>query len=211
MSKRTESGGEEEAIKKRHAPEKTRLVLYVGRTCYLRTEVGTLRPVQWQGPIHELEHQLEIRDWGQVEIVEVGVSDDGPVSSFPLLETITKVEFSGHDWRIVIDFPEEFLRLPRLQCVFFFGLRVRRIPPAILDTSITSLLVNTIEPPWFLVESPIDVDGESMCQLEPFRHLRQVLLLGLGEEENLTTWSSFLKYHKLYDPRLFLFVAEFLK
>lgn len=199
-----------EKKEKQSIPEKTRFLLYVGRTCYLRTEVGTLRSVQWHGPMHELEHQLEIRDWGQVEVVEVGVSDDGPVSSFPLLETITKVEFTGHDWKIVIDFPEEILRLPRLQCVFFFGLRVRRIPPVILDTSITSLLVNAIEPPWFLTESPIEVDGMSMCQLEPFKHLRQLLLLGLGEEKP-TTWSSFLKYHKLHDPRLFLFVAEFLK
>ena len=63
----------------------------------------------------------------------------------------------------------------------------------------------------FLVESQIEVDGMSLCQLEPFRHLRQLLLLGLGEEEKKTPWTSFLKLHRLEDPRLFLLVAEFLK
>ncbi len=206
MSKRRCEGEEEES-----GPKKTRFLLYAGRTCLLCTEVGTLRPAQWHGPMHELEHQLEIRDWGQVEVVEVGVSDDGPVCSFPLLETITEVGFSGHDRRIAIDFPEEILRLPRLKHLAFYLLRVRRIPPAILDTPVQSLLVNTIEPPVFLVESQIEVDGMSLCQLEPFRHLRQLLLLGLGEEEKPTAWTSFLKLHRLEDPRLFLLVAEFLK
>lgn len=214
--KRSEEGDESrmssvqgEKKEKQSIPEKTRFLLYVGWECFLAIEVGTTRALQWRGPIHELEHQLEIRDWGQVKVVEVGVHDDGPVCSFPLLETITQVEFNGYDRRIVIDFPEEILRLPRLQCVFFFNLRVRRIPPAILDTPVRSLLSCTVEPPWFLVESQIGVNGESWFQLERFRRLRQVLLLGLGEE-NPTTWSSFLK-RGLYDPRLFLFVSEFLK
>lgn len=177
--------------------------------CWLVSPMGTLRSIEWEGPIEQLEAQLERRR-GQVVRAVVRVSEDGNVPSCPLLDTISHVEYQGFDQKLAIDLPGEILRLPRLKHLSAYRLRVRRIPRAILDTSITSLLVNTIEPPWFLVESPIEVDGMAECQLEPFRHLRQLLLLGLGEETP-TPWSSFLKLHRLHDPRLFLFVAEFLK
>lgn len=172
---------------------------------------------EWEGPTEELVDQLKRRK-GTLVLVQLFIEEgEEKCPSCPVIETIEDVQYiRRYDYNppVVVDFPREVLRLPRLQSFRAFGVHVNSIPAAILDTPVKELDVHPRVVPAFLVESSVKVNWTVHWLLEPFKHLRQLLLLGLGEEEEKkppTPWSSFLKQHRLHDPRLFLFVAEFLK
>lgn len=154
-----------------------------------------------------------------MDTVTVRVASDGKYCPCPVIETVDTLLYDGHfDYEFFLDFPMEALAFPRLEGLQFRWVNVRSIPPEILKVNLKWLCTQKVqEPPLFLVESECQIEwakpfywGSIEDQLKPFRHLRQLLLLGLGEE-NPSVWSFFLKLHRLHDPRLFLFVAEFLK
>lgn len=188
-----------------------RLIRGVGRYCF---------GPKWTGPVKDLAGQLELLEEGEcVSVIEVSVGADGNHHPCPVLDTVdTLIYYGTINEEHMIDFPEEALAFPRLENLCFHWFNLRRIPPEILKTKIKWIRVKKIqEPPLFLLDKPSHIDKIQPLpwepsiedQLRPFRNLRQVLLLGLGEKSP-TRWASFLK-RGLYDPRLFLVVAEFLK
>lgn len=214
-----EGGEEEKTEEKQSIPEKIRFHLLVwpdGECRLLSCPEGLRRDVEWDGPIKDLANQLNEGEVESVEVVAVG----SKYFPCPMIDTVETLMYSGHfKYEFPIDFPKEALALPRLESLGFHWFNLRCIPPEILETKIKRVSVRKVqEPPLFLLENSCEIEWAKPLpwesgiedQLKPFKHLRQLLLLGLGEK-NPTPWSSFLKLHRLHDPRLFLFVAEFLK
>ncbi len=176
--------------------------------------------VAWDGSIRNLADRVKQLSEKGVSKVDVRVASDGTYFPCPAIDTVETLVYSGHfDYRFSIDFPMEALALPRLTGLQFHWINVRSLPPEILETKLEWICAQQIQdPPLFLLESPRQIkvlkpwpwEPRPKDVLQPFKHLRQLLLLGLGEEKK-TPWTSFLKLHRLYDPRLFLLIAEFLK
>lgn len=153
-------------------------------------------------------------------MVTVRVASDGKYCPCPVIETVDTLLYDGHfDYEFFLSFPMEALAFPRLEGLQFRWVNVRSIPPEILKVNLKWFCAQRVqEPPLFLLESECRTDWIQPLHwefgiedlLRPFKHLRQLLLLGLGEDKP-TPWPSFLKLHRLHDPRLFLLVAEFLK
>ena len=217
-------GGEEKTEKKQSIPKDVQftLIVWPWDECRLIRGVNRHRTgVEWTGPMKELAGQLKLLEKGEyVSVVEVSTDADGKYLPCPALDTVdTLIYYGEFNKNLVIDFPMEVLTLSRLERLQFHWVDLRRIPPEILETKIKWISFRKVqEPPLFLLENSCEIEWAKPLpwesgiedQLKPFKHLRQLLLLGLGEK-NPTPWSSFLKLHRLHDPRLFLFVAEFLK
>lgn len=116
----------------------------------------------------------------------------------------------------VIDFPLELVqslpRLRRLDILWVYD-RIEKIPLAVLDTSIEYLNIQPGPihpyPYWLLYRNPpIHPKRPGDTLYEECDALRVLILLGLEEAKD-TSWSRFLK-RGLYDPRLFLFVFDWL-
>ena len=214
--------GEQKKREKQSIPEEEvkryELILWPDGECRLLfcTKIGQIG-VKWDGHVTNLGDRVKHLD---VSKVDVRVASDGTYFPCPAIDTVETLVYSGHfDYKFSIDFPMEALALPRLAGLQFHWMNVRSLPPEILETKLEWICAQQIQnPPLFLLESPCPIkvlkpwpwEPRPKDVLQPFRHLRQLLLLGLGEEKK-TSWTSFLKFHRLEDPRLFLLIAEFLK
>lgn len=221
---RMSDGEEEKTEEEQSIPEKTRFHLLIwpnGECRLVRFHLGQRGADEWDGPVKDLPGRLAQLNEGYVELIDTLLTSDGKYFPSPLIDTVETLLYHGHfKCESVLDFPKEALTFPRLERLIFRWVNVRSIPPEILETKVEQVSVRKVqEPPLFLLENPCEIEWVNPLhwepgiedQLKPFKHLRQLLLLGLGQEEKPTPWSSFLKLHRLHDPRLFLLVAEFLK
>ena len=223
-SRMSEKEQEKEDEEDRSIPEEAQFTLIVWPWDECRLIRGVNRHwigVEWTGPMKELADRLKLLEKGEyVSVVEVSTDADGKYLPCPALDTVdTLIYYGDFNKNLVIDFPLEVLTLSRLEGLQFRWVDLRRIPPEILETNLKWISFRKVqEPPLFLLENqcgikwvkPLPWEPGIEDRLRPFKHLHQLLLLGLGEETP-TAWSSFLKLHRLHDPRLFLFAAEFLK